>query len=259
MGGNFYQNPSYKQRQSLISTNNWQTGKYEHLKKPLEMRHCQNPNCSNTFRAKTSNPRKYCSRSCSVTISNSKRTQSPVTRHKISLWLKTHPHFIPRRPHIEGKLVCHNPKCNRNFNTLLYLTKKRKYCSVSCAISVIGGQTTSPKASKGKSGIRKDIDKSICFYSTWEANFARVLQLLKVRWEYAPKVFDLGKHTYRPDFYLPDNNVYIEIKNFMNDYSIERDRSFRKLNPDINLEIISKIEYKQLEKRYKKLISGWES
>jgi hypothetical protein len=68
--------------------------------------------------------------------------------------------------------------------------------------------TTSPKASKGKPGIRPDINPSICFYSTWEANVARVFNLVGIKWQYGPKIFDLGQHTYRPDFYLPTENIY---------------------------------------------------
>lgn len=69
------------------------------------------------------------------------------------------------------------------------------------------GQTTSPKASKGKPGI-------ICFYSTWEANIALMYTYQRVVWHYAPKIFNLGQHTYRPDFYLPAEDTYIEVKNY---------------------------------------------
>ena len=64
-----------------------------------------------------------------------------------------------------------------------------------CAISVTGRLTKSPKASKGKNGIRLDIDPNINFYSTWEANVARVYNLVGLKWTYAPKLFDLGEHT----------------------------------------------------------------
>ena len=128
-----------------------------------------------------------------------------------------------------------------------------------CAMKIIGGRTTSPKASRGKSGIRLDIDESICFYSTWEANIARVFNLLDINWHYAPTVFDLGDHTYRPDFYLPSDSLYIEVKNFMNEYSFNRDKLFREKYPNIRLDVISKKEYKAIEANYKPLIEPWEN
>lgn len=118
--------------------------------------------------------------------------------------------------------------------------------------------TTSPKASKGKLGIRLDVDPSICFYSTWEANIARVYNLVGINWIYSPTTFDLGAHTYRPDFFLPESNIYIEVKNFLNPYSVERDRLFREKFPDVNLVMILKDEYKTIEMNYKDLIPEWE-
>ena len=139
-----------------------------------------------------------------------------------------------------------------------WLAKRRIYCSRTCAMKVIGGKTTSPKASKGKSGIRKDIDPSICFYSTWEANMARIYNLVGIKWLYAPKIFDLGKHTYRPDYYLPNFDTYIEVKNFMGDYSLKRDQAFRKRYPNIKLELILKKEYIEIKLNYKYFIKNWE-
>ncbi len=97
------------------------------------------------------------------------------------------------------------------------------------------------------------------FYSTWEANIARVFNLVGLVWDYAPKIFDLGMHTYRPDFHLSEYGIYIEVKNFMNNYSLERDQLFRKKYPDIKLEVLSRKEYKEIEFHYKPLIMYWES
>lgn len=119
--------------------------------------------------------------------------------------------------------------------------------------------TTSPKASKGKSGIRDDINTNTVFYSTWEANIARVFNLIDIKWKYAPKIFDLVEHTYRPDFYLPDHDMFIEVKNFMGAYSLRRDFLFRKKYPNIKLELILKNDYLNIQANYKELIDNWES
>ncbi|MBI2590894.1 MAG: hypothetical protein HYW33_03400 [Candidatus Blackburnbacteria bacterium] len=154
---------------------------------------------------------------------------------------------------------CTNPVCNKNFEVVPYLAKTRKFCTAHCAISFIGRQTTSPKAAKSKPGIRQDIDSNICFYSTWEANVARVFNLIGLRWEYAPKIFDLGEHTYRPDFYLPDDDLFIEVKNFMGKYSLERDKLFRQKYPKVKLEILARPEYEKIKLDYALLIERWES
>ncbi len=148
--------------------------------------------------------------------------------------------------------------CRKTISLPPYLAKRQKYCSNRCAISVVGKLTTSPKASKGKPGIRIDISPIICFYSTWEANVARVFNLVEIRWEYAPRIFDLGEHTYRPDFYLPDFDTYVEVKNFMGEYSLNRDKQLRKLYPDIKLDLILKDEYNEIKLNYKYFIKNWE-
>lgn len=125
-------------------------------------------------------------------------------------------------------------------------------------MTVIGGRPTSPKASKGKNGIRKDISPTINFYSRWEANIARMYTFLNMRWQYAPKSFDIGGQTYTPDFYLPEKDMYIEVKNFWWTYSKIRDEKFRTIYPHIHLDVVLKEEYLKLEKQYAHLIPNWE-
>jgi len=123
---------------------------------------------------------------------------------------------------------------------------------------VVGSKPTSPRASRGKAGIRKDISPSIYFYSRWEANIARLYEYLEVKWEYAPRVFDIGGQNYTPDFYLPETDTYVEVKNFWWKYSIERDKKFRERYKNLKLKVILKDEYLELEKRYAELIPAWE-
>ena len=125
-------------------------------------------------------------------------------------------------------------------------------------MKIVGGKPTSPKAARGKAGIRKDISKTIYFYSRWEANIARLFNYLDIRWIHQPKTFNLGSQNYTPDFYLPDCNNYIEVKNFLWKYSKIRDRKFRKLYPSINLFLLLKKDYLKLEKRYSHFIKNWE-
>lgn len=58
--------------------------------------------------------------------------------------------------------------------------------------------------------------KDICFDSSWEVEFAKFLDNKNINW-IRPKnsfkyIFENSEHSYYPDFYLSDYNLYIEIK-----------------------------------------------
>jgi len=63
---------------------------------------------------------------------------------------------------------------------------------------------------------------------------------------------------YTPDFYLPDSDTWIEIKNFLSDYSRDRDENFRKMYPDLELMLILKDEYLELQEEFAQQIEEWE-
>ena len=162
---------------------------------------------------------------------------------------------ILKVPRIE--VACENPTCDKRFLREVW-KKKHRFCCNQCAMTVIGGRPTSPKASKGKNGIRPDISPTINFYSRWEANIARLFTVLKIKWEYSPKTFDIGGQKYTPDFYLPDKDIYIEVKNFWWAYSKIRDEKFRERYPNIRLDVILKDEYLWLEKYCSHMVLHWE-
>lgn len=256
----FYDSNEYKSTQSELTRNSWLEGEHNSQRSKLIKRVCKNKSCNNTFIIKPFNPKVFCSRSCSAIIRNTGRVVSMETRNKISKSLSSSPNRYISRNHFTKdkiKIVCLN--CKKEVLLPPYLARRQKYCSIHCNIALLGKKTTSPKASKGKNGIRTDISKTINFYSTWEANIARVYNLVGIKWKYAPKLFDLGKHTYRPDFYLTKYKLYVEVKNFMSDYSKERDYLFREKYPNINLDLILKNDYLEIKTNYKDLVEHWES
>ncbi|WKZ25626.1 MAG: hypothetical protein QY322_04590 [bacterium] len=255
----FYTDPEYKKKQSEISKRNWAAGIYNYKIKALVTRSCKRTNCNNKFLVKPYDHKTYCSQRCSALINNTGRKMSESTKMKISKTLKALPNRL-RGKHFSKpkiKIVCLN--CHKSFELVPYLAKTQKYCSIHCNIVRLGRKTTSPKASKGKNGIRIDISPTINFYSTWEANVARIYNLIGLKWEYAPSLFDLGKHTYRPDFYLSEFKTYVEVKNFMNEYSLMRDKTFRERFPKIQLDLITKKEYLEIKSNYKDLVEDWEN
>jgi hypothetical protein len=122
----------------------------------------------------------------------------------------------------------------------------------------VGSRPTSPKAARAKAGIRLDIDPKIYFFSRWEANFARILDLMAIKWVHQPARFQLKVQKYTPDFYLPDFGIYVEIKNYLSEYSSNRDSQFRELYPHLNLSLILKPEYLKLQEKFAPLIKEWE-
>lgn len=252
----FYDSQEYRAKQSATTKRNWEQGHFVFLRKE-EKRRCKRKNCHQIFITIPSNPKVFCSSSCAAYVNNSKRIWPDEVKQKIALSLtgKKSPYKgVPRVARIESN--CLNPVCGKILLSLPH--KPRKFCSIACAMKVIGGRATSPRAARGKAGIRKDISPTIYFYSRWEANIARLYTYLKVKWMYAPTSFDLGGQTYTPDFYLPDKHIYVEVKNFWWKYSRERDEKFRKLYPHTTLEVLLKPDYLALERKYANLIPMWE-
>lgn len=259
MSRDFYISAGYREKQSKIMKENWKKGLFDFIRK-REKRICARKECGNKFEVKPSDPKIYCCQSCSGKANNVCRGPlSEYTKLKIAKALagRNNPHYgvngiiIPR-----VRVICANEKCQKVFLKERWM--KKKFCSVKCAMNIIGGRPTSPRASRGKAGIRKDISDTIYFYSRWEANFARLLNHLKIEWQYQPKTFDLKTQRYTPDFYLPYADNYIEIKNFLWKYSKIRDDKFRRIYPGVKLQLLLKDDYLKLEKTYSPFIKNWE-
>ena len=257
MGYDFYNSKEYREKQSAITKENWRKGVFDFQYK-REKRICARKGCGKTFEVIPSDPKIYCSQNCAAQVNNKKREPPSIeTRLKVAKALKgrKNPHKgVKKIPRVE--IRCVNPRCRKIFLSERWL--HRKFCSNKCAIEVIGRRPTSPKAARGKAGIRKDISKTLYFYSRWEANIARLFNFLGIKWIHQPRTFDLGSQTYTPDFYLPDYDIYIEVKNFLGRYSKIRDRKFRELYPNTKLILLLKKDYLELERKYSHLIKNWE-
>lgn len=252
----FYDSEEYKSKQREITRRNQEKGVYKHLHEKVN-RICVRDGCDGKFTVQPKDPRKFCGRGCAAIVNNQRRKHSDETKRKIAAALtgKNNPRkdviLVPR-----VSTACMNPDCKKEFSFERY--KKRQYCSRMCVIQTVGRRPTSPKASRGKSGIRPDISASINFHSRWEANIARLYNHLGIAWMYEPRTFDIGGHTYTPDFYLPWYNEFIEVKNFLSPFSKKRDESFRGHYPHIPLKVLLKDEYMALEKWYGHSIPNWE-
>lgn len=86
-----------------------------------------------------------------------------------------------------------------------------------------------------RGGKREDIG----FYvrSRWEANMVRVYREMKIRFLYEPREFrfegiERGNMYYTPDFYLVDEDQYVEVKGYLDDDSRVKLKRFLKYFPD---------------------------
>ena len=121
----------------------------------------------------------------------------------------------------------------------------------------------------GKQGKRPDL--GIYVRSSWEANIARYLNLLKQqkkikRWYYESKRFYFnnikrGTRSYLPDFcviYPDGRQEWIEVKGFWTQKAKTAVKRFRKYYSEETLVIIDKDRYGEIEKEFSGKIPKWE-
>jgi len=87
-----------------------------------------------------------------------------------------------------------------------------------------------------KGGKREDLD-NVYFRSSTEANQARYFKFLKIKFQYEQKTFLFpgirkGTVSYTPDFYLPSEDRWVEVKGFMDPKSKTKLKRFKKYYPD---------------------------
>ena len=93
-----------------------------------------------------------------------------------------------------------------------------------------------------------------------EAEFARLLDFYGVLWEYEPRTFVLrvdkeGRPVaaFTPDFYLPDQDLYVEITTIKPKQVRRKNRKIRWLledYPEINIKLFKRSDFRQLMAKY---------
>jgi hypothetical protein len=98
------------------------------------------------------------------------------------------------------------------------------------------------------------------FANDAELECAKVLDYYRVPWLYEPTTFvletDDGGRTleaFSPDFYLPEQNLYLEITVMKQSLVTRKNRKLRKLReryPDVNIKLFYKRDIERLGQRY---------
>lgn len=81
-------------------------------------------------------------------------------------------------------------------------------------------------------GLKWYIVNGIKVQGTWEKKFAEYLTESKINWQRGSKLKYKETHSYTPDFYCPEQNVYFEVKGF------RRDRDIFKMHLVLNENIL---------------------
>ena len=137
-----------------------------------------------------------------------------------------------------------------------------------------GGKITKPDSERivtWKQGWREVGGQRCYFRSSWEANYARYLELLRSEgkisaWEHEPFTFwfdgvKRGAVSYLPDFKVTalDGSVtWHEVKGWMDDRSKTKLARMAKYHPEVALVVIDKARYREIRCVFRFIIEGWE-
>ena len=208
---------------------------------------------------------------CSAENKGKKRSENTKSKMKENHWSKKREHSFNYSGDVAFKCFW----CGKFFIITTSASEKRyskgnHFCSKGCEkdwrkIKYSGkgnphyGKQYPIKYSGG--GYRSDIDHYV--RSTWEANFARLLKCSDIKYAYEPKRFYAENCSYCPDFWLIDEDIYIELGvtcvKKMNG-SFERMNKVLEVNPELadKLFFIDEARYAELEEKCSEMIEEWE-
>ena len=93
-----------------------------------------------------------------------------------------------------------------------------------------------------------------------EAEFANLLDFYGIPWEYEPHTFILKEdkdgnpvEAFSPDFYLPEQDLYVETTTMRQKLITKKNRKIRRLReryPDINVKLFTRGDFRTL-------LAGW--
>jgi hypothetical protein len=89
-----------------------------------------------------------------------------------------------------------------------------------------------------------------------EVEFARILDFYGIPWEYEPRTFVLARdgrgsiiEAFSPDFYLPDQDLYVELTTMLPNQIRHKNRKIKRLRelyPEINIKLFKRGDIRSL-------------
>lgn len=102
--------------------------------------------------------------------------------------------------------------------------------------------------------------KEIHFAHPSEEEFSRILDFYKIEWEYEPRSFPLAwddedniAEAFTPDFYLPEQDLYVEITTLRQELVTRKNQKLRRLRelyPDIDIKLFYRRDFGRLLDKY---------
>jgi hypothetical protein len=99
------------------------------------------------------------------------------------------------------------------------------------------------------------------FANQAEVECARILDFYGIEWEYEPTSFvletdDDGRvlEAFTPDFYLPEQDLYLEVTVMKQSLVTRKNRKIRKLReryPDVKIKLFTRRDFDRLAEKYK--------
>ena len=93
-----------------------------------------------------------------------------------------------------------------------------------------------------------------------EREFAQILDFYQIPWQYEPRTFALEwdeeghiKEAFSPDFYLPDQDLYIELTTLRPGLMNRKNRKLRRLKelyPDVRVKLVNRKDFANLLFKY---------
>jgi hypoxanthine phosphoribosyltransferase len=99
------------------------------------------------------------------------------------------------------------------------------------------------------------------FANDVELECAKLLDYYRVPWHYEPRTFVLARteegkvvEAFTPDFYLPEQDLYLEVTAMKQSLVTRKNRKLRKLRelyPDVQIKLFYKRDIQRLAERYR--------
>lgn len=182
---------------------------------------------------------------------------------------REHPHSKGRPKVVRVTVPC--VVCSGPIETTPGRAHQRRACSTDCSKALRRGRFSNPSIySNRKQGRRADLGDQY-FRSSWEANYARYLNMLRrageiTRWEYEAETFWFekirrGVRSFTPDFKItrPDGSVYfVEVKGWMDARSQTKLKRMKKYHPKVELVLVGQTEYEAINRACRNSVPNWE-
>ena len=143
--------------------------------------------------------------------------------------------------------------CNRHYRRLGALLSPERASEATATLAAVTLETPVFQAYCGSEPPR--------FANRSEVECAKVLDYYRVPWAYEPRTFVLEEdvngrvvEAFTPDFYLPEQDLYVEVTVLKQSLVTRKNRKLRKLrerHPDVRIKLFYKRDIERLAQRYR--------